>query len=189
MNFELLVNTIQTTHNQLQQSAIRSVNRHLTIRNWLIGFYIVEFEQNGSDRATYGDKLLKELAKEIKIKGLSETNLILSRQFYKVYPQIGQSLTEQLQQLGFNSITQLSTEQFQNIDNQPFEIVQTMSAQSKNVLSSDLQVPPNKLIERLSFTHLALLFPIEDPLKRLFYEIECIKGSWSVSELKRQINS
>jgi len=189
MNFEPLVNTLQTTHNQLQQSAIRSVNRHLTIRNWLIGFYIVEFEQNGSDRATYGDKLLKELAKEIKIKGFSETNLILSRQFYKVYPQIGQSLTEQLQQLGFNSITQLSTEQFQNIDNQPFEIVQTMSAQSKNVLSSDLQVPPNKLIERLSFTHLALLFPIEDPLKRLFYEIECIKGSWSVSELKRQINS
>lgn len=92
----MLVNTIQTTHNQLQQSAIRSVNKHLTIRNWLIGFYIVEFEQNGSDRAVYGDKLLKELAKEIKIKGHSETNIILSRQFYKVYPQIGQSPTEQL---------------------------------------------------------------------------------------------
>ncbi len=44
MNFELLVNTIQATHNQLQQNAIRSVNIHLTIRNWLIGFYIVEFE-------------------------------------------------------------------------------------------------------------------------------------------------
>jgi len=51
MNFELLVNTIQQTHNQLQQSAIKSVNKQLTIRNWLVGCYIVEFEQKGLDRA------------------------------------------------------------------------------------------------------------------------------------------
>ena len=36
---------------------------------------------------------------------------------------------------------------------------------------------------------MTLLFPIEDPLKRLFYEIECIKCTWSVRELKRQIDS
>jgi len=50
-------------------------------------------------------------------------------------------------------------------------------------------VPPDKLISRLSFTHLIQLFPIKDPLHRTFYEIECIKGTWSVSELKRQIGS
>lgn len=189
MNFELLVNTIQQTHSQLQASAIRSVNKHLTIRNWLIGFYIVEFEQNGSDRATYGEKLLDDLAESINQKGLSSRNLKLFRQFYYLYPQIGLTLSDQLQQLGFNQIVQTSTAQLHNNENQQFEIMQLPTAQFKNTLPNDFQVPPNKLIERLSFTHLALLFPIDDPLKRTFYEIECMKGSWSVSELKCQINS
>ena len=43
------------------------------------------------------------------------------------------------------------------------------------------------LMERLSYTHLELLTRIEDPLKRAFYEIECIRGNWSVRALKRQI--
>ncbi|MBL1407512.1 hypothetical protein JKG61_01975 [Sphingobacterium sp. C459-1T] len=52
------------------------------MRNWLIGLYIVEFEQNSEDRARYGDRLMPELAKSIKIKGLSETSLKLCRLFY-----------------------------------------------------------------------------------------------------------
>jgi hypothetical protein len=84
MNFELLVNTIQQAHSTFQQSALKSVNRYLTIRNWLIGFYIVEFEQKGEDRAKYGEKLLSELARSLNLKGLSETNLKLSRQFYAI---------------------------------------------------------------------------------------------------------
>jgi predicted nuclease of restriction endonuclease-like (RecB) superfamily len=36
---------------------------------------------------------------------------------------------------------------------------------------------------------LVQLFPINDPIKRAFYEMECIKGNWSVRELKRQINT
>lgn len=43
------------------------------------------------------------------------------------------------------------------------------------------------LLDRLSYTHLELLTAIEDPLKRAFYEIECIRGNWSVRALKRQI--
>lgn len=53
MNFEKLVLPIQETNNFLQQNAVKAVNTHLTIRNWLTGFYIVEFEQNGNDRANY----------------------------------------------------------------------------------------------------------------------------------------
>lgn len=127
MNFELLVNTIQATHNQLQQNAIRSVNIHLTIRNWLIGFYIVEFEQNGSDRATYGERLFAELAKTLNVKELAETNLKLSRQFYLTYPQIAQIVSEQLQQIGFSSIRHLSTSKLQIPDNQYVKIRQTAS--------------------------------------------------------------
>ena len=94
MKFELLAAKIQETHQTLYENAARSINRHLTIRNWLIGFYIVEFEQNGEDRAKYGQKLLFELAKVIAIKGLAETNLKTSRQFYLVYPQISQVIAD-----------------------------------------------------------------------------------------------
>jgi len=87
MNFNSLLNTINSAHIRLQESAVKAVNKHLTIRNWLIGFYIVEFEQNGEDRAQYGEKLVDEIAVNLKIKGLGARNLKLFRQFYLTYPQ------------------------------------------------------------------------------------------------------
>lgn len=89
MNFKLLVNGIQQAHDALQSSAVKAVNRHITIRNWLIGYYIVEFEQNGDDRAKYGDKLLALLAKEFAKKNLNNINereLRRFRLFYNTYP-------------------------------------------------------------------------------------------------------
>jgi predicted nuclease of restriction endonuclease-like (RecB) superfamily len=191
MNYNLLVNTIHQTHVALQQSALKSVNKHLTIRNWLVGFYIVEFEQKGEDRARYGENLLSELTKSLNIKGLSETNLKINRQFYTIYPQIGQTLSDELKQLAFDhkTIRQTLSDEFQNTGNQQLNIVHLVPAQLQTYDLNDLQVPPDKLINRLSFSHLTLLLPIDEPLKRTFYEIECIKGNWSVSELKRQINS
>jgi predicted nuclease of restriction endonuclease-like (RecB) superfamily len=47
----------------------------------------------------------------------------------------------------------------------------------------------HKLLERLSFSHFAELLAIDDPLQRAFYELECIRGNWSVRALKRQISS
>ena len=58
INFDTLAQSIQHTHTVLQQEAVKSVNISMTVRNWLVGFYIVEFEQNGEDRAIYGDKLI-----------------------------------------------------------------------------------------------------------------------------------
>ena len=58
MNFDILVRTIAETHSALYQQAVKAVNVNLTLRNWLVGLYIVEFEQNGEDRARYGEKLL-----------------------------------------------------------------------------------------------------------------------------------
>ena len=88
MNFEKLVTRIQQTNDFLQQSAVKAVNTHLTFRNWLTGFYIVEFEQNGSDRAKYGTKVLENIARNISIKGLTAPELSRCRQFYNAYPQI-----------------------------------------------------------------------------------------------------
>jgi predicted nuclease of restriction endonuclease-like (RecB) superfamily len=52
-----------------------------------------------------------------------------------------------------------------------------------------LQIPADRLVNSLSFSHFAELIAIDDPLKRAFYEIECVRGNWSVRELKRQIGS
>lgn len=70
MNFEKLAFRIQQTNDFLQQNAVKAVNMHITLRNWLTGFYIVEFEQSRSDRAQYGSKLLENLADKISVKGL-----------------------------------------------------------------------------------------------------------------------
>ena len=43
----------------------------MTLRNWAIGYYIVEYEQDGSDRAEYGSHLLKNLEKQIDQKGMN----------------------------------------------------------------------------------------------------------------------
>lgn len=64
-----------------------------TIRNWLIGFYIVEYEQNGSDRAQYGKRLLKSLEESVNEKGLTATLFYHAREFYKDYPQVKEYLT------------------------------------------------------------------------------------------------
>ena len=61
MNFESLVSHIDTVQHALQAQAAHAVNLSLTARNWLFGYYIVEFEQNGEDRAAYGEQLLKKL--------------------------------------------------------------------------------------------------------------------------------
>ena len=62
-------------------------------------------------------------------------------------------------------------------------------------MSQKLLAPPKResinpvLLKRLSFSHFVELIKINDPLKRQFYETECMQGIWSVRELKRQIAS
>ena len=51
------------------------------------------------------------------------------------------------------------------------------------------QTDPEALITRLSFTHIREIMRLDDPLERFFYEFECMRGVWSVRELKRQIAS
>ncbi len=171
INFDTLVTQIQQTHKTLQESAVKAINKHLTIRNWLTGFYIVEFEQKGEDRAQYGERLLQNLSERLNTPSLSYRNLKLFRQFFSTYPQIGKVISSEM------------------IDNQHFRIGQLAIAQFNNSSTEELQVPPDKLISRLSYTHLVQMLPIQDPFKRAFYEIEAIKGNWSTEELKRQIGS
>jgi predicted nuclease of restriction endonuclease-like (RecB) superfamily len=163
MTLSTLISNIETAHNTFQEKALQSVSVNLTLRNFVIGYYIVEYEQNGSDRAAYGQKVIENLAQKlVHIKGVSSTALKLMRQFYLTYPQISQSLTDQ------------------------FKI---SDKKSQSLIDPSLQVPIDKLLRTCSFTHFIELIKIDDELKRTFYEVETIKGNWSVRELKRQVES
>lgn len=45
------------------------------------------------------------------------------------------------------------------------------------------------LVSKLSFSHINEIMKVDDPLARYFYEQECIKCTWSVRELRRQIST
>lgn len=62
MNFEQLIQQIENVHTETQKIAVQQVNSFLTVRNILIGFYIVKFEQNVLDRADYGANTIKSIA-------------------------------------------------------------------------------------------------------------------------------
>ena len=91
-SFGDLASIIQTTHDAAQTSAVKAINRMQTMRNWLIGYYIVEFEQHGKDRAEYGTQLLKKLEERVDRKGLTTTMFKWARKFYRLYPQMAENL-------------------------------------------------------------------------------------------------
>ncbi len=171
-DFRRLIERISVTHYELQKKSVNAINQALTVRNWLIGFYIVEYQQSGEDRAIYGGRLLVQLASQIKIKGLTPSELSRCRQFYSCYPYFAEALTHASAQFLPSSILGALTQEFVNREN-----------------SDSLRVAAKTLLARLSYTHFTHLVKITDNLKRAFYEIECIKSSWSVRELKRQIAS
>jgi hypothetical protein len=96
MDFNFLINQISKTDVFFKGFVSKSVDKFLSLRNWLIGYYIVEYEQKGADRASYGDNLVSELSENLNIKGLSITNLKLFRQFYIAYPEISQTVSDVL---------------------------------------------------------------------------------------------
>ena len=65
----------------------------------MVGFYIVEFEQKGEDKATYGSKSLDNLATKLSIKGLVSAELSRCRQFHFFYPQILGALSQEFKNL------------------------------------------------------------------------------------------
>ena len=89
MNFESLVGRINLIQDALQAQAAHAVNLSLTARNWLVGYYIVEYEQHGEDRAKYGEKLINKLSQRINRKGFEPRRLREYRQLYIVYPILG----------------------------------------------------------------------------------------------------
>ncbi len=200
MNFSQLSEILKQTNERLYQKAVKAINVSLTMRNWLFGFYIVEFEQNGEDRAKYGKKLLQNLAAELSIKGLSAPELSRCRQFYQTYPEILRLATQKSlasifgdflppQFLKGNQLPILGTPS-QELNKTHYTNILGMPSQESEIglQNTDSQYSSN-LITQVSYSHFIELLKIEDPTKRRFYELIILKNQPSVTELRRLIHS
>lgn len=185
LSFEKLVESVENVHVATSSTAKGAVNQLLTVRNWAIGYYIVEFEQNGSDRAKYGSKVLSNLADRLNIKGLDRSRLNLCRLFYQRYPQICATVSHKLQAIGgvadLPALVSSSVSLPLRTDEDPEKICV--------MASHKFETDPEILISKLSFSHIVEIMKLNDPLERFFYEFECMKGVWSVEELRRQIHT
>jgi len=190
MNFDSLVHTIHSVQDALQEQAAHAVNLALTARNWLIGYYIVEFEQHGEDRAEYGEQLLKKLETSIKKKGMTERRFREFRRLYIVYPQLGSEVAKYLVSLpiGFRNLLNNSVKEIRQTSAKS-QIPAIRRTSAELVVAEDWMLPAEMLFNRISYSNLSLISQIDDPVKRSFYEIENIKGCWSNRELDRQISS
>lgn len=185
INFDTLAQSIQQTHTVLQQESVKAINISLTVRNWVIGFYIVEFEQNGKDRATYGNKLLANLSKTIAIKGLTSPELSRCRQFYTIYPFYSDIIYQKYTHLIAENILRLPTAKLENQENR----ILGLPTQELQNNDNELFEYNKKAIQRISYTHFVELIKIKDPTQRQFYELLILKTQPSVAQLKKQIHS
>jgi len=182
-NFADLVTAIARTHALFAAQATKAINVSLTLRNWLIGHHIAEYEFHGADRADYGERLLERLSERLGHAGLRRIDareLRRFRQFYSAYPQIREAVTPVLAVLP-------AAQRIDLPDIREPVAPESARPMAPTGIGTPLTLDPRLLLERLSFTHFAELLQIDAPLKRLFYEVEALRGKWSVRELKRQI--
>ena len=183
-SFNDLTSIIQTTHDAAQSSAVKAINRMQTMRNWLIGYYIVEYEQHGKDRAEYGTQLLKKLEERVNRKGMTRNTFQSARNFYRMYPQI-------IENFQINKSASMSSKSYMDTTNS-ISNTESVDNQSDGIcptVSCKFQTSGKTIISRLSYSHIYEIMKVSDPLARYFYEQECIKCTWSVRELRRQIST
>ena len=163
-NFEALVVSIVQIHQQAQEFATKAVNIGLTLRNRFIGHRIVEFEQQGCDRAAYGERLLPALAERLAAAGLKRVYARELRRFrlhYTVYPQIRETVTPEL--LARSGAFAL----------QP--LLHFALPAKRETLSPESPPGQPDLLQRLSFSHLAELLELPDQVFVSRYAVELPK--------------
>jgi hypothetical protein len=157
MNYTALLTAISDAHQQAQTGAAGAVNRHLILRNWLIGAYLVEFEQNGEDRARYGAGLLSRLSGDLRQRGIPGTSpdmLERMRLLYLCYPQLAGRISAPL------------VRKLPGAQPTPAALPISAPAVRKSETPAPSPLPAEKLLE-LSWTHFADLVRLEDPWKRV----------------------
>jgi predicted nuclease of restriction endonuclease-like (RecB) superfamily len=194
-----LVAQISEVDGAARLAAGRTLQQVLSLRNWLIGAHIVEFEQGGEDRARYGERLMETLDRELKdagCNGLSARNLRNFRQVALAYP--GLDAPGLARRLGLGGVRILQAP----AAGLPAGEIRQAPAESPGRtfagLAERAQAQPLpwrdaswllRLFTTLTFTHLVELARIDDVPRRAFYELHCLKERWSVRELQRQKSS
>lgn len=99
ITFEQLALQIECVSDALVAIVSDAINQGVTARAWLTGYYIVEYEQHGEDRAQYGEQLLSKLSKRLQGKSFGLTNLKAYRKVYLTYTQLIEPVTSYLRSL------------------------------------------------------------------------------------------
>ena len=170
---EHLYERIASILEEARSRVARTVNTAMVQAYWLIGREIVEIEQQGAERAGYGEGLMKGVAARLSTtfgKGFSLASLKRMKQFYLAFPR-GSSLAHG-EGKGSTPLS-LSPET---------DGVEKGAAALSLSASQALLFPP-----MLAWSHYLVLLRIPRPEARSFYEIEAARESWSVRELERQV--
>ncbi len=159
-----------------REQVSRTVNTEMVHAYWFIGREIVQVEQQGQQRAEYGERLMEKLAERLALRfgrGFSVPSLRRMRQFYLVYP-TGSTLPKnaRLEEKDLNLLGVSGDSKIRS------------ALLSESSSAAGRPFPP-----ALSWTHYLLLMRIHDPVARAFYEIEAVRESWSMRELQRQVAS
>ena len=206
MRYRQLIRAIESASQELAGRVASVANQALVIRNWMVGAYLVEFEQRGEDRAKYGEKLLERIAGDLEakdLKGFSLSNLRSFRQFYRTYPQIGQAVAGFFPEWPATPIRQSVTGELPGTSSQPAgpkigrPVIGGLTVAAPSIRQSPaggsaapgIRPLSAGLVLQFTWTHIVDLLRLDDPLRRAFYENECLKGRWSVRQLQRQIGS
>ena len=164
-NYSSLVGDISKLLETARKESARTVNALLTATYWMVGFRIIEFEQQGSERALHGENTLKNLSIDLKQqfgKGFSVDNLETMRLFYLTYDKI--------------SISETLSRKF--------------GVEKSETLSRKFSLENLVKVFSLTWSHyVALTRRVKEIDAREFYEREALRNGWSVRQLERQISS
>ena len=183
--FENLATTFQATQDALLKLSERAVDSALVVRNWLFGWYLVEFENAAASRSDiYGKELINNLSNRLKekgMKGVSPTNLRKFREFFQAYSEIQRAAS-------VTSLAGLGPLLFLEASAPSKNIQQTLSVES---FQSTRQAAFTQIASSLplGWSHYVELLTLDDTAERRFYEIEAAANQWTVRELQRQIAS
>jgi predicted nuclease of restriction endonuclease-like (RecB) superfamily len=166
-----------------REYSYRAANLMQVVSNWLVGWRIVEQEQQGSKRAEYGKHVIalasKALTEEFG-KGYSETNIRSFRRFYLEFKdiQIQQTVSAEFREKIFQIQQTISAESDGNTNPLPIPLKGTIEKENVQTLSS-----------QLSWSHYERLMRVSDLQAREWYLKEAVSQQWNFHTLKRNIDT
>ena len=183
-SYPSLLHTLVTLLDESRRASARTVNVIMTATYWQVGRHIVEFEQAGQHRASYGQQLLDKLSTDLNKRfgrGFSVDHLELMRLFYISYSPAQISVTASRKLLPAAA----------DISESPIRKSSTalVPMNSESVIRKFTFMEWSKVFP-LSWTHYVhLLRRSRSPEARAFYETEALRGGWSVRQLDRQMST